>query len=255
MVTLATVRAWTSDAPAVLNTSAHDSSVAPVVLTSSMSNTFVSEMRGLESRPRRRRNAPATFARRRSAANSTCARVCRARINASTTGKPRYRHSSRAWLKPREYSRLQWSGTGTTQSASARSSAPRSRIRTASGRASDRRPPYFNAWMMSLSAPSYSPTARARVTVERCLPHNAQSDRDWGLVIRDWCRPGVRGLVTSDWARRASGSPHVSHTGGVIGRTAVQQRRHTHPDNGSSSTASHTAQAGASNAATEAFRT
>ena len=210
-------------------------------------------MRGLESRPRRRRNAPATFARRRSAANSTCARVCRARINASTTGKPRYRHSSRAWLKPREYSRLQWSGTGTTQSASARSSAPRSRIRAASGRASDRRPPYFNAWMMSLSAPSYSPTARARVTVERCLPHNAQRDRDWGLGIRDWHPSRGWGLGTGDWDGRASGSPHVSHTGGVIGRTAAQQLRHTQPDKGSSSTASQTAQAGASNAATEAF--
>jgi len=37
-----------------------------------------------------------------------------------------------------------------------------------------------------------------------------------------------------------------------MGRTAAQQRRHTHPDSGSSRTTSQTAQAGASNAATEA---
>ena len=49
-------------------------------------------------------------------------------------------------------------------SAPASSSAPRTRISAASGRASDRRPSYFSACTIARSAPSYAPTARARST-------------------------------------------------------------------------------------------
>lgn len=62
--------------------------------------------------------------------------------------------------------------------------------------------------------------------------------RDGGFGIRDWF-----GL--------ARGSPQVSHRGGVIGRTALQQFLHTQPLIGSSRMASHTAQAGANRAETK----
>lgn len=92
--------------------------------------------------------------------------------------------------------------------------------------------------MISRSAPSYSPTERARSTALAPAWHCEQ--RDWGLGIRDWfCR--------------AIGSPHLSQIGGVIGRIDLQHVLHTQPDKGSSRTASHTAQAGASAAARSAF--
>jgi hypothetical protein len=84
--------------------------------------------------------------------------------------------------------------------------------------------------MISLSVPSYSPTARARVTID--LRH-------------EQLRHGV--------SARASGSPHRSQIGGVIGRTDRQQVAHTHPCVGSSSTALQTAQAGARSALTQAI--
>ena len=49
-----------------------------------------------------------------------------------TTGGPRCAASSAAWLKPRARRRRGWSGTGTTQSASARRSAPCCRIKVPS---------------------------------------------------------------------------------------------------------------------------
>lgn len=90
--------------------------------------------------------------------------------------------------------------------------------------------------MISRSAPSYSPTERARSTA--LVPA-------WHCAQRDW------GLGTWDWVGLASGSPHLSHTGGVIGRTNPQHAAHTQPDNGSSRSALHTAHTGASTAATK----
>ncbi len=92
--------------------------------------------------------------------------------------------------------------------------------------------------MISRSAPSYSPSERARSTALAPARHCEQMD--WGLGIRDWfCR--------------AIGSLHLSQIGGVIGRIDLQHVLHTQPDKGSSSRASHTAQAGASSAATSPF--
>ena len=84
--------------------------------------------------------------------------------------------------------------------------------------------------MISRSVPSYSPTARARVTGDCCQEQPRHS-------------PLARG----------NGSPHLSQIGGVMGRIDCQQRRHTHPDSGSARRASQTAHAGANKAAPSAF--
>ena len=84
--------------------------------------------------------------------------------------------------------------------------------------------------MISRSVPSYSPTARARVTGDCCPEQPRQS-------------PLARG----------NGSPHLSQIGGVIGRIDCQQPPHTQPDNGSSRRASQTAQDGAKSAVKNAF--
>ena len=84
--------------------------------------------------------------------------------------------------------------------------------------------------MICRSVPSYSPTARARVTADCCPEQPRQS-------------PLARG----------NGSPHLSQIGGVMGRIDCQQPRHTHPDSGSSRRASQAAHAGASKATPSAF--
>lgn len=97
--------------------------------------------------------------------------------------------------------------------------------------------------MTSRSVPSYSPIARARLTALSLAQHGwhtAIRPRDWGLEI-------------GDWSCRASGSPHLSHSGGVIRRTIRQQLSQTQPDNGSSKRASQTGQAGANSADTSAL--
>ena len=99
--------------------------------------------------------------------------------------------------------------------------------------------------MISLNVPSYSPIARARATALSPSPQRAQWA--WGLCGREW-RLGI-----GDWLPLASGSPHLSQIGGVIGKTERQQLTHTHPDNGSSRSAPHTAQLGASTAANRAL--
>src|SRR5215213_6415799 len=92
--------------------------------------------------------------------------------------------------------------------------------------------------MISRSVPSYSPTARARLTALAPAWHWEQ--RDWGFGIRDWfCR--------------AIGSPHLSQMGGVIGRIDRQHAWQTQPSIGRSSATSHTAHAGASTAANTAL--
>jgi hypothetical protein len=86
--------------------------------------------------------------------------------------------------------------------------------------------------MISMSVPSYSPMVRARAIVP------------------------VRPLQVLHRSESLdNGSPHVSHTGGVIGRIDAQQFRHTHPDNGSSRIESQTTHAGARSAATNALPT
>src|SRR5688572_29021450 len=96
--------------------------------------------------------------------------------------------------------------------------------------------------MISLSVPSYSPTARARPTALSVAQQRAQ--RDWELWVRD------SRLATGDCFCRASGSPHLSHIGDVMRRTDRQQDAHTQPDKGSSRSALHTAHEGARSAAT-----
>ena len=115
------------------------------------------------------------------------------------------------------------------QSACSSSAAPCDRMSTASGCASDRRPSYFKACMTSRRLPSYSPTARDLSTISSRPWHDGQE------------------------SARASGSPHLSQMGGVIGRMEPQQCLHTQPDSGSSRTALQTAHGGASNAAIRPF--
>src|SRR5687768_13302883 len=81
--------------------------------------------------------------------------------------------------------------------------------------------------MISLRAPSYSPIALARVTMD--FPAEQ---------------------FTHAVSARASGSPHRSQIGGVIGRIDRQQLAHTQPDNGSSRRPLQTAQTGAKSAVT-----
>ena len=101
---------------------------------------------------------------------------------------------------------------------------------------SDRRSPYFSAWMMSRKRPVvFSDGARSV---------------DASLDDRSTASTGIGDEGCGDWLSLASGSPQPSHTGGVMSRTADQQVLHTQPDSGSSRMASHTAQAGASRAAT-----
>ena len=117
-----------------------------------------------------------------------------------------------------------------TQSTSCSRSLARCRMRAASGAASDQRPEYFTAWMISRRVPSYSPMARARVTID-----------DW---LAQLSHPAPM---------RDRGSPHRSHIGGVIGKTERQHVPHTQPDNGSSSNTPHTAHDGANNAVKRAL--
>ena len=86
--------------------------------------------------------------------------------------------------------------------------------------------------MISRSAPSYSPTARARVTANFC----SEQFRQYTLA-------------------RGNGSPQLSQIGGVMGRIDRQQRGHTHPDSGASRRSLQTAHAGASSAVTNASTT
>jgi hypothetical protein len=109
-----------------------------------------------------------------------------------------------------------WSGTGTSQSASSSSTEPRLRMRPARGRARERRPSYLKAWMMARRAPSYGPIARARSIAPRDVWHRAQMQGDSGRF------------------QVPSGSPQQSHTGGVTGKTALQQDWHTGPLSGCS---------------------
>src|SRR5688572_21112083 len=84
--------------------------------------------------------------------------------------------------------------------------------------------------MISRSVPSYSPIARARPTADGPPVQFAHGPSD-----------------------RASGSPHRSQIGGVIGRIAPQQVPQTQPESGSSRSALHTAHIGARSAATNPF--
>jgi hypothetical protein len=84
--------------------------------------------------------------------------------------------------------------------------------------------------MISRRVPSYSPMARARVTSGEWPEQFGQS-------------PSLRAI----------GSPHRSHSGGVIGWTDAQQVGQTHPDKGSCRSVLHTAQAGASSAVNAAL--
>jgi hypothetical protein len=120
------------------------------------------------------------------------------------------------------------------QSASRRSSSPRQRINDASRSANDRRPSYLKAWMISRNAPVYSPTARDRSMIR----------------LRSLHRLHTRG---EDSMARASGSPHASQRGGVMGRMAAQQFLHTGPSRGSSKIALHAAHCGASNTDSKPF--
>ncbi len=114
--TRAAVTALTSAAPAARTTSAHASSVAPVVLTSS-TRTIRSPSSCGRAYQRLSANAFRMFSCRASAGRSVCEGVARVRRRASTIGTPSRAASSRAWLKPRCRRRLRWSGTGTTMSA------------------------------------------------------------------------------------------------------------------------------------------
>lgn len=85
---------------------------------------------------------------------------------------------------------------------------------------------------MSRRAPSYSPIVRDRSMI-RSRPEQLGQRGPW----------------------RGSGSPQPSHTGGVIGRMALQQRLQTQLRSGSSRMASQAAQAGARRAESRASAT
>lgn len=108
-------------------------------------------------------NAPCRLRLRAPAVRPLCGAVALVLQSAWITGSSMHRARSCAWLKPRRKRRHACSGTGTTKSAPLRTSAPASRINRASGSASERRPSYLNAWMMSRSGPSKLPPARAAV--------------------------------------------------------------------------------------------
>lgn len=183
----------------------------------------------IEGRRRSRVNASLTLPCRREAGRSACGRVARARDSASTTGRPKWRASSLAWLNPRSRRRSQWSGTGTTQSAPSSTSRPRSRISAPRGSARDRQPSYLSAWTIARSAPWYAPAARARST-----------------NLRRRRQRGHRASATLTVRHVASGSPQVRQSGGASAAIDVQQAGQAAPRVGNSSEAAHATQRGAS---------
>lgn len=204
---------------------AHASSVAPVVLTSSTTTTVAPDTGARLASAK----APRTFACRRAAGRSVCDGVARTRRSACATGTPRCFASSAAWLNPRARFRDRWRGTGTTRSASCRIPAPEVASIRPSGRAIWRRPSYFKACTIARSDPSYGPIARPRVT--NPSRRRQRGHRACSMLVR---------------RQEGSGSPHRSHTGGVMGTIAAQHSAHTGPAVGASSGRSHAAHAGAS---------
>ncbi len=155
--TLAAVSSATRAAPARFNAAAHTAAVDPVVMTSSISKTFLPANVCDAARARK---APATFFRRARSLSPACTEVDRTRRKAASSGAPVRRDSSRAsssdWLNPRRHRRHQWSGTGTIASKrSSRGSASASR--SPKGPASVATLPYLKRWMRSRRTPSYDP--------------------------------------------------------------------------------------------------
>src|SRR6266851_4597779 len=115
--TRARVRTSTRRAPAASSVRAHSSTVAPVVITSSISST-----RRLATRAGRfTANARRTLSRRSLWSAEVCGGVGRIRTRVVTSSGRSSRRataeaSSAAWLNPRHRRRPRWSGTGITMS-------------------------------------------------------------------------------------------------------------------------------------------
>ena len=181
----AAVRSPTASAPAASSDDAHALPVAPVVSTSSTSNTRPDAPTAA--------NIPRIASRRAAAPRRACGPGSATRRTSGRTGRPSLgataRASASAWSYPRAASRSRESGTQAIALGAHDTSVQTWTIASANASATARHPPNFSRWIARRTGPSNPNGARA-------------------ISI------GSGGQSRQVGVGRGAGAPHRSHHGG-----------------------------------------